>query len=360
MSAEPVPPPKARALRTTRAAWITLAVLFAVAAAFCFVVLRPFLKPLLTGAVLAVVFFPLHAWIGKRVPRPSRAALLTTILVVVVFLAPMVFLVSIVIQQLRAAFEGAGTGALNDGVMRLWSALQQPLETVARWFGTSIQEMLAGLGFRLQEGLAAGARRILALITAATGGVIDAIVAIGALYVSLRDGPALYEKVLAHSPLGLERTRRLAEAAQSMIVASFYGVIAVAGAQGILTGLACWVAGLPAPALWGLAAAVASVLPLVGSALAWLPAAAVLFYQGSVGWGVFMLAWGAVVVANSDNIVRPLVLMSRMPANGLVILITLLGGVQAFGLIGVLFGPVILALTMALLDFLREEMERAR
>jgi predicted PurR-regulated permease PerM len=358
MSAEPVPPTEAGA-RTTRAAWITLAVLLAVAAALCFVVLRPFIKPLLTGAVLAVVFFPLHAWIRKRVPGASRAALLTTIVVVVVFLAPMVFLVSIVIQQLRSAFEGAGPGALNDGVMRLWNALQGPLETLARWFGTSVEEMLAGLGSRIQEGLTAGARRVLTLITAATGGVIDAIIAIGALYVSLRDGPSLYEKALAHSPLGAARTRRLTGAAESMIVASFYGVIAVAAAQGILTGLACWAAGLPAPAVWGLAAGVASVLPLVGSALAWLPAAAVLFYQGSVGWGVFMLVWGAVVVANSDNIVRPLVLMSRMPANGLVILITLLGGVQAFGLIGVLFGPVILAVTMALLDFLREEMERS-
>jgi predicted PurR-regulated permease PerM len=193
----------------------------------------------------------------------------------------------------------------------------------------------------------------------ATSGVVGAYIAIGALSVSLRNGAQFCDVAAAHSPLGPGRTRRLAAEVQGTIVASFYGVIAVAAVQGLLTGIGMWIVGLPAPALWGLVAAAASVLPLFGSALVWLPGAIILFVQGSIGGGIFLLIWGAGLVANSDSIIRPLVLMSTMPVNPLVILITLLGGVQAFGLIGIVFGPVILAVTLSLFRLLREELERS-
>jgi predicted PurR-regulated permease PerM len=141
-----------------------------------------------------------------------------------------------------------------------------------------------------------------------------------------------------------------------MVMASFYGVIAVAAAQGFLCGLGAWTAGLPSPALWGVAAAIVSVLPLFGSALVWLPAAAVLFIQGSTGRGVFMLIWGAVLVGTIDNLIRPWVVVARLPVHPLVVFVAMLGGVETFGLMGILFGPVILAVTMALFRMLREEM----
>ena len=108
--------------------------------------------------------------------------------------------------------------------------------------------------------------------------------------------------------------------------------------------------------LWGVAAAVVSVLPLFGSALVWLPAAAVLFLQGSIGRGVFMLIWGAGLVGTIDNFIRPMVVMTKLPVHPLVVFVAMLGGVEAFGLMGILFGPVILAVTVALFRMLREEM----
>jgi predicted PurR-regulated permease PerM len=145
-------------------------------------------------------------------------------------------------------------------------------------------------------------------------------------------------------------------AVREMVMSSFYGVIAVAAAQGFLCGLGAWIAGLPSPALWGVAAAIVSVLPLFGSALVWLPAAAVLFIQGSTGRGVFMLIWGAVLVGTIDNLIRPWVVVARLPVHPLVVFVAMLGGVETFGLMGILFGPVILAVTMALFRMLREEM----
>ncbi len=355
LSPQPVEPGPAQF--SARAVWVTLALLLAAAGYLCFLVLRPFAAPLLAGAVLAMLFYPLQQWLERRVRQRSLAALLSTVIIVVAFVGPVVFLVSIVVQELRDAYRALGPDGVNSGAGRLWAGLERPLNTVAAWFGTTGEEIRNSLTTRVEELGAALLRQTLAIVSIATGGVINAVIAIGSLYFALRDGRGLYEAAVANSPLGAVRTRRLGTAAQGMIVASFYGVIAVAATQGLLTGVGAWITGLPSPALWGLAAGAASVLPLVGSALVWLPGALVLFYQGSPGWAVFLLVWGALLVANSDNIVRPLVLMARVPANPLVILIALLGGVQAFGLIGILFGPVILAVTMALLRLLREELD---
>jgi predicted PurR-regulated permease PerM len=105
------------------------------------------------------------------------------------------------------------------------------------------------------------------------------------------------------------------------------------------------------------AAAVVSILPLFGSALVWLSAAAMLFVQGSMGRGVFMLLWGAALVGTIDNFLRPLVVMTKLPVHPLLVFVAMLGGVEAFGLLGILFGPVILAVTVALFRMMREEMD---
>jgi predicted PurR-regulated permease PerM len=340
-----------------RGVWVTLAILLAAAGYFSFLVLRPFAGPLTAGAVLAVLFFPLHEWILRRIRRPSLAALLSTAIIVVAFLVPLVFVISIVVQELRDVYQTLTPNGVNSSLERMWASLERPLDTVAAWFGTTGEEIRASITGRLQELWSTAFRRVVAVVTAATGGAISVFIAIGTLYFALRGGGEAYAWVIERSPLGPQRTRRLGDAAHQMIVASFYGVIAVAATQGVLCGLGAWIAGLPAPALWGLAAAGASVLPLFGSALVWIPGAIYLFYQGSIGWGVFLLIWGAVLVANSDNVVRPLVLMTRVRANALLILIAILGGMQAFGLAGILFGPVVLAVTMALLELLREELK---
>jgi predicted PurR-regulated permease PerM len=104
---------------------------------------------------------------------------------------------------------------------------------------------------------------------------------------------------------------------------------------------------------------VVSVLPLIGSALVWIPGSIVLLAQGKVGLGLFFLAWSAGLVANADNIVRPMIVMAALPVSGLLIFIAILGGIQAFGIIGIFIGPVTLAVGQELFRMLREEVQAA-
>jgi len=341
---------------STRAARITLIVLLTIAAGLCVLMVWPFAATIIAAAVLAVVCYPLHVRLQSRVSRPGLAALLSTLLVLIAFLVPLTLLATTVTQELRAAYQALAPGATEQGAGRIWAALDRPLAAVGMWLGMQPSELRSMLETRLQEAGSALLGKTIAVLGAAGGGVVKIVIGIGTLYCTFLYGSRLRQDVVTMSPLGPRRTTTLLIAVHDIVMASFYGVIAVAAAQGLLCGLGAWIAGLPSPTLWGVAAAVVSVLPLFGSALVWLPAAAVLFVQGSIGRGVFMLIWGAGLVGTIDNFIRPMVVMTKLPVHPLVVFVAMLGGVEAFGLMGILFGPVILAVTMALFQMLREEM----
>jgi predicted PurR-regulated permease PerM len=138
------------------------------------------------------------------------------------------------------------------------------------------------------------------------------------------------------------------------MIANLYGGLAVAAAQGTLTGLAFGFLGLSAPILWALVAALASLVPVVGSALVWGPAAILLFLSGHWIKGVILLAWGAAIVAQVDAVVRPYVIGAHVKVHTLMVFFSLLGGVEAFGIVGIFIGPVVLSVSMAVLDMLRK------
>ena len=341
---------------STRAARITLVVLLTAAAALCVLMVRPFLGSIIGGAVLGVIFYPLHLHIQKQLSQRGLAALLSTLLVLIAFLVPLTLLLLTVMRELRGAYEALAPAISEQGADGIWARLDRPLAAVGRWLGMEPSELRAMLAARLQSAGPAVLAKTGAALGAAGGGVVKIVIAVGTLYCTLLYGRGLHKTVVTLSPLGEQRTQTLLETVHQMIIASFYGVIAVAAAQGFLCGVGAWIAGLPSPILWGVAAAILSVLPLFGSALVWLPAAAVLFFQGSIGRGVFMLIWGAGLVGTIDNFIRPWVVVAKLPAHPLIVFVAMLGGVEAFGLMGILFGPVILAVTLALFRMFREEM----
>jgi predicted PurR-regulated permease PerM len=341
---------------SARVAWITLVVLLTIAVGLCLLMVWPFAATIIGAGVLALFCYPLHVRLRRRLTRPGVAALLSTLFLLIAFLVPLTLLVTTVVQELREAYQAFTPRAIGQGADRIWAALDRPLAAAGRWLGMESSDLRSLLATRLQEAGSAVLGNIIAVLGAAGGGMVRMVIGIGTLYCTFLYGDRLYQETVALSPLGLRRTSTLLNAVHQMVMASFYGVIAVAAAQGLLCGVGAWIAGLPSPSLWGVAAAVVSILPVFGSALVWLPAAAVLFVQGSIGRGVFMLIWGAVLVSTIDNYLRPLVVMTKLPVHPLLVFVSMLGGVEAFGLLGILFGPVILAVTVALFRMLREEM----
>jgi predicted PurR-regulated permease PerM len=143
------------------------------------------------------------------------------------------------------------------------------------------------------------------------------------------------------------------------VIANFYGSVAVAGLQGSLTGLAFWALGIDSPVLWGLITALFSLVPMVGSALVWVPASIVLLLTGHFVKALILLAAGVAVIGTVDNIVRPLIIGKTVRLHPLFVFFALLGGVRLFGVLGLFVGPVILSFTAALLMIVREHLARS-
>jgi predicted PurR-regulated permease PerM len=149
--------------------------------------------------------------------------------------------------------------------------------------------------------------------------------------------------------------QELSSTLHDTVVSNLYGMVAVGLIQGSLIALGWWMTGLRAPLLWGAVATILSFIPLVGPSLVWWPGAIVLAMQGKWIQAAVLVAWGAIVVSSADYIVRPKFAGGRANANTLLVLLSLLGGLKAFGPIGIIAGPVVLSAVTALLKIAREE-----
>jgi predicted PurR-regulated permease PerM len=205
---------------------------------------------------------------------------------------------------------------------------------------------------------------MLGFLAPAAGGVVaDVLSTLGSLFVMLfalffmlRDGQSLGRQVRDLLPLPERERERLMIETKDLVVASVGAGLMVAAAQGLIAGVAFWLLGFNGPVMWGVATAFCSLVPVVGSALVFVPATLWLFLSGEVGRAVILAIVAAFGVGMVDNVLRPLILSGRTSASGLVVFLGLLGGVSAFGFIGLVLGPIILVTAGSLLAaFTRRE-----
>jgi predicted PurR-regulated permease PerM len=171
------------------------------------------------------------------------------------------------------------------------------------------------------------------------------------LFFFLRDGRAMLLRGVRLVPMTTVRKEELMVELGGVTRAVMQGTLATAVVQGTLLGIGFAIAGIPSPLVFAAVGAVASLIPIVGTALVWVPAVATLVANGNTGWGVFLTVWCAVLVAGSDNVVRPWVISGRSSASTLLVFVGLLGGVSTFGFAGIFMGPLLLTLVAALLKY---------
>ena len=173
------------------------------------------------------------------------------------------------------------------------------------------------------------------------------------LFFFLRDGDDMMARSRGLIPLDEERKDRLFLQLSNVTRAIMFGTSVTALAQGFLVGVGFAIAGLPSPVVFGVLAALLSLLPIGGAAFVWAPAVVWLFLDGRWGYAIFMLAWG-LMLGGLDNVLRPLLISGRAKISALAVFVGVLGGIPAFGAIGIIAGPVVLSLVLALLEFAEE------
>lgn len=335
--------------------WILLLALTAVTLNLCWKILAPFLSVVLWATVLVMVFSPVHQYLLRRVRnQPSVGAFLATVLVLAVIILPLAGITTAVLGELQAtlgSFQGRVTQLLQDP--KMVSRLPEALQLIHRYTGLTqndlrqaIQQAATGLSNYLIQGT-------MNVVGGAVGFVVNLSFVTFTMFFLFRDGEQAVTTLLDYIPLSSRDSRALVDRAAEIISASIYGVFVIAVVQGTLGGVMFWLLGLPQPLLWGVVMIILATVPVLGTFVVWVPAA---IYLGATGlmWKAVLLAlFGTLVIGTSDNLLRPVLVGQRAQMHELLIFFSVLGGLRYFGFLGLLMGPVLVAITTILLEAFR-------
>lgn len=310
---------------------------------------RPFLVPLAWAGVLAICFYPTHRRFEHRFCR-GRAALLSTASVALLVIVPMLAVTS--------AFVSEASRMLGD-VPRF---LTEMPGFAHRWLQDGLRYVPGGETIDAAAVLGDSARRLATFLSGQAAGilqdlvvfVVDLVIMIFTLFFLFRDAPTVMAAIRHVIPLQTDVRERLIQQTSTLVTAGVTSSLIVAAVQGILGGLTFWGLGLRAPVFWGVVMAFFCLLPF-GAWVVWAPAAIWLMFTGSVGHGLILAGIGVGVVSAIDNFLRPALLSERSEMNGLLLFISLLGGVIAFGTVGLVLGPVLMATAVGLFDAFTSE-----
>ena len=344
-------------MSTKRSTLIFLLTLAAVSLFLSYLLFEPFIFPLLSAAVIAIVFYPMHARVQRSIRKPSLAALVSTLLVILIFVVPMTLVLFGVKREVTNLYalldqkstESGGFSAFLSGVV------ERPMQLIGRYVDLSNFDARGELVDRLKGVSAVLVSRGWKIVGGLGSFILNSAITLFTLFFLFREGRALRRRVAAVLPLHSEQVERLFTGIENTILGTVYGGLIVAAVQGALVAIALWVLGVDSPLFWGVVSAFFALIPLVGTAVVWIPAAIYLVASGSWVKGLILVAWGALVVGTVDNILRPILIQGRVQMHPLLIFFAVFGGVSVFGFLGLFIGPVILALTITTLGMLREE-----
>jgi predicted PurR-regulated permease PerM len=326
-------------------------------------ILHPFFGPILWALLLAFLLFPANRWLRRKTHgRKGAAALLLTVAVTLGIVIPTSLLMLVFVRQAGELLTRVSGIATRYQIERPQDLLKIPaLGRIVRWIdertplaAAELQQWLVNAARSALELAVSGGRQVL---LGAVGAVIGLLLMLFILYFYFRDGDDMALRMLRLVPLEDSRKGRLIEHLSAVMKAVVFGALATALVQGALVGLAFGVSGLPSPVVFGFVTALAALLPVAGTALVWAPATIVLYSEGRPGWALFMLLWGAVVVGSVDNFLRPRLISGRAQISTLPVFFGVMGGLAAFGPIGLFVGPLVIALALALLGFAEEAVE---
>lgn len=310
----------------------------------CYRLALPFLPALVWALALAVLFSPFHRWLESKVPHPSAAALLSVGLIGLLVAVPATFVAQRLVVESAKAAELVGA-KVQSGEWRRVINREPRLAAVA---GEIDRQMdLPGTANALAAWLSGAAGSI---VKGSVYQVLGFVLTFYLLFFLLRDRRAALRGLRSLMPLPAVEMDRLLVRVGDTIHATLYGTLAVSALQGLLGGLMFWWLGLAAPLFWGVMMALLAVVPVLGAFIVWVPAALFLAVEGSWGKALILVVWGMLVVGTIDNLLRPVLVGNRLKLHTVLAFISVVGGLMQFGPAGLILGPVVLTITMVLLE----------
>lgn len=325
-----------------------------VSSVLLFNLFKPFFTILILAAILATAFHPLYQKLLRRFKGRQRlASVVSCLLILILIIVPLIIFILLLSQQAFDNYKLVQHN-LQDGFLEPYIKWQKGgivydfLNNMKGQFGSLID--LESLD--LKKSISDNARSITTFLAAQSTSIIkgfgrlllDAFVLFFALYYFFKDSKIIVKRLLILSPLPEEHEKELLKKFKEISLATLYGMFLTSITQGIIGGIGFAIAGIPNALFWGTAIALFSMVPLVGTSFIWLPTSLILIFSGSLFPGIFLFLWGLLLVSTVDNFLRAYLIGGRTNMNQLLTFLAVFGGIGMFGLVGVIFGPLILTL----------------
>jgi len=326
-----------------------------------YIIVSPFLAALGWAAVIVIATYPIYKRLFALFRRkPTASALIMTALVFLIILIPATLLVGTLVKEVTYAQQAISEWSNAQPAVTLDRVLSHP------WVApvvTQLQDLVKASNIDIKEAAIQAARRVTSfLLDALRGAVMQAalfffqlLLILISLFFLYRDGPKLTQAFLLALPLPENRKAHIHGTVESLVSAVVIGVLVTAVIQGLFAGIGYWVVGLPSPALLGTLSAICALIPVVGSAVVWIPSVGYLLLSGDKINGFVLLGWCILLVGTVDNFLRPLLISGRSGLSFTLMALGGIGGLAAFGFFGLVAGPVIIAVFMLVLEMYQSE-----
>tara|TARA_Y100000310_G_scaffold345145_1_gene462172 strand:- start:232 stop:1269 length:1038 start_codon:yes stop_codon:yes gene_type:complete len=308
--------------------------------------IRSYIVTIVGAVLLAYIFYPVHKALKKSVKSKHLSSFLTTILVVVIIIIPVIFAAQTLINESVTFFHNTQDFDFTNLEESISKYTDKDVE-VGDYITNSLNKFSLYMAKSTSDFLFSLPKKILHLF-----------VMLFLMYYLFLGGRSLTEKIKDHIPLRDKQKEELSDRFSSVIYASIYGIIVTAFVQGAMGALGFWIFGVESPILWGLVMTVLAILPFLGAFLVWLPAAIFKLAIGDTFNGLGIFFFGIFIISTIDNLIRPGIIGSRGKIHPALVLLGVLGGIELFGFLGIIIGPVILSILTVFLDLYLLEKKR--
>ena len=335
--------------------YITLTLLVAALGYLTYQILSPFLSPIAWSVVLSIVFYPFYVLLLKYVKWKSVSSLITLCFILLLIIGPFSYVFYMLINELKDVSEHKETGKMDTivkdtlnhpNIRRIVEIVLEALNISEDELNKTISSNLSGMGKEFLGLVSVGVGNVLAML-------FNFVIMTFTTFFILKDGTTFMGKLRDYLPFSEVHKDRLATQTRDIIVSTIYGGVAVAIIQGIIGGTAFYFLGISSPVLLGIAISIASFVPLLGAFAVWGPVALYLFLTGTILQGVILAIIGTFGISMIDNVLKPIIIGSRTKVPVLAIFFSVLGGIKFFGLIGLIMGPLVLALFISVVKIFR-------
>lgn len=319
--------------------------------------LAPFSAALLWAAIITLALYPLYKRVLRLVKnRAGLAALIMTAFTLLLVVGPALTLLAVCATQAVDLYQLVSQGVQSGKFLELWNSTSasfaERLQTVPFLSGLDMKALaMKGIG-EISSSLAGQIGPLLRFSLVVT---IDLVVMLISVFFFFRDGEAYYQSVMDMLPFSSTHKESMSRRVHDTFMAVINGVFLIALLQGLMTGIGFALFGIPFSVFWGLIAAGLALLPIGGAALVWVPGAFFLFLTGSKIGSVAFFAWGLILVSTPDNFLKPLLIGKKAGLPAFFLFIGILGGLKVYGMLGILFGPLVVTLLFVFVQIYREE-----